>query len=67
MRTCGLQPELHRTGGGADANVLASKGARAITLGIGMANFHSTEEYIRVQDLESTARLVEALVEEACE
>lgn len=66
MDACGLIPTLHRTGGGADANVLGQKGARAITLGIGMTNFHSTDECIRTDHLEETARLVEALVAEAC-
>lgn len=65
MSACGLAPMLHRTGGGADANVLGQKGARAITLGIGMTNFHSVDEFIRTDHLEDAARLVEALVEES--
>lgn len=65
MTACGLTPVLHRTGGGADANVLGQKGARAITLGIGMANFHSVDEFIRTDHLEETARLVEAIISAA--
>ncbi|WP_165252659.1 M20/M25/M40 family metallo-hydrolase [Adlercreutzia sp. ZJ304] len=67
MHSCGLQPNMHRTGGGADANILGRCGACAITLGIGMTNFHSVDEYIYVQDLEDSARLVEALIKEAVE
>lgn len=63
-RAAGLEPRLARTGGGADANVLGAKGACAVTLGIGMANFHSTGEFIAVRDLEDSARLVEALIAE---
>ena len=63
-RAAGLVPRLARTGGGADANVLGAKGCQAVTLGIGMANFHSADEFIPVRDLEATARLVEALIAE---
>ena len=63
-RAAGLVPRLARTGGGADANVLGAKGCQAVTLGIGMANFHSADEFIPVRDLEATARLVETLIAE---
>lgn len=64
-RTAGLEPRFHRSGGGADANALAPRGVRAVTLGIGMANFHSVDEHIAVADLEGTARLAEELVRQA--
>lgn len=60
----GLQLRLATTGGGADANVLVMKGANAVTLGIGMANFHTCDEYIKVRDLQDSARLVEAIIAE---
>ena len=60
----GLKLRLATTGGGADANVLAMKGANAVTLGIGMANFHTCDEYIKVRDLQDSARLVEAIIAE---
>ena len=63
-RAAGLVPRLARTGGGADSNVLGAKGCQSVTLGIGMANFHSADEFIAVRDLEATARLVEALIAE---
>ena len=61
-RAAGLTPRHAISGGGADANVLAAKGADAITLGIGMTNFHSVDEYIEVADLQAMARYVEAIV-----
>ena len=63
-RAAGLEPRYHHSGGGSDANVLAARGVRPITLGVGMASFHSTDEHITVADLEGTARLVEALLAE---
>lgn len=64
-RAAGLEPRFHRSGGGADANMLTARGVRAVTLGIGMTNFHATDEYISVADLEGAARLVEALIVQA--
>ena len=61
-RAAGLEPRLRRSGGGADANVLCARGVPALTLGIGMEAYHSTDERIAVSDLEGTARLVEALI-----
>lgn len=64
VTSAGLEPHFHHSGGGADANVLAACGVRPVTLSVGMANFHSLDEYIAVADLENSARLVEALVAE---
>ena len=46
--------------------LVAGRGTRmgAITLGIGMTNFHSVDEYIEVADLQNMARYVEAIIAE---
>lgn len=64
-RAAGLVPALRASGGGADANILAGRGVRAITLSTGMANYHSADEYITLENLNGCARLVEALILEA--
>lgn len=66
-RSCGLEPAMANSGGGADANAFATKGVAAITLGIGMANYHALDEHIAVRDVEDTARLAEALIVQAAE
>ena len=66
-RAAGLEPRFHRSGGGSDANVLAARGVRPVTLGVGMAAFHSVDEHIAVDDLEGAARLVEALIAEGAQ
>lgn len=63
-RAAGLEPKTTVSGGGADANLLSTKGAKAITLGIGMTAFHSLDEHIAVADIEGTERLIEAIVAE---
>lgn len=55
----------HRSGGGADTNILAGRGIEAITLGIGMTNFHTLDEYITIEDLEGITRLAKELIREA--
>ncbi|MGI6045667.1 MAG: M20/M25/M40 family metallo-hydrolase [Eggerthellaceae bacterium] len=62
VESIGLEPVLASSGGGADANVYCSHGLLAITLGIGMTNYHSVDEYISVKDLADSASLVEALI-----
>ncbi|MEG0759744.1 MAG: M20/M25/M40 family metallo-hydrolase, partial [Raoultibacter sp.] len=66
-RNAGLKPRASISGGGADANLLGTKGAQAITLGIGMTNFHTHDEHISVTDLEGTERFIEAIIAEVCE
>ena len=65
-QAAGLRTSLASSGGGADANILAGRGVSAITLATGMANYHSCEEYITVDNLDGCAALVEQLVLEAC-
>lgn len=50
------------TGGGSDTNIFNGKGLKAATLGIGMFNAHSVDEYIAVNDIVKTAELVAAIV-----
>lgn len=51
------------TGGGSDTNIFNGKGIKAATLGVGMFNAHSVEEYIAVDDLVKTAELVASIIE----
>lgn len=53
-----LPAALKGSGGGSDANIFSGQGRSCINLGIGMSRVHTTEEFIRVADLEKTARLV---------
>lgn len=45
-------------GGGSDANVMALHGVKAIVLGTGMTKVHTTEETLKVEDLNKCAELV---------
>ena len=65
-RAAGLEPKTTVSGGGADANLLGTKGAKAVTLGIGMTAFHSIDERIAVADIVGTKRFIEKIVAEFC-
>ncbi len=54
----GLDVELEKSGGGSDANFLNSMGIPTANLSCGMQKVHTTEEYIEIEDLFNTARLV---------
>lgn len=66
-QAAGLEPGFSVSGGGSDANIMRGKGARAITLSTGMSNFHCSEEFILVKDLEDTARFCEAAIRQFAE
>ena len=54
----GLKAETASTGGGSDANNMNQNGICAVVLGTGMANVHTVNEFITIENLENTARLV---------
>jgi tripeptide aminopeptidase len=58
----GLLTQTVITGGGSDANILASKGLNPLVLGTGMTNVHSTTESLAIADLEALTRLCIAIV-----
>ncbi|MRR31307.1 M20/M25/M40 family metallo-hydrolase, partial [bacterium] len=64
-RALGREPVLTRTGGGSDANIFNGQGFRCANLGVGMKKVHTTEEFIRIEDLVDNARFILKIIEEA--
>jgi tripeptide aminopeptidase len=62
MRKSGLTPQPIRYTGGSDANMYNAKGIPATNVGTGAQKPHSTEEFLLVEDLVSSAKLAYALV-----
>ena len=58
----GCTPLVTAGGGGSDANIWNQKGIPSVVLGTGMTKVHTTEETLKVRDLEDTARLALALL-----
>ncbi len=58
----GLEPQLHPSGGGSDANVFNKKGFSAVDLAIGMEKVHTVDEYILVKNLKNTVEYVLSII-----
>lgn len=64
MKNAGIEYKPKSTGGGSDTNILNKSGIKAVTIGMGMADSHSTEEHITIDSLEKTALFIENLIQE---
>jgi tripeptide aminopeptidase len=65
LESCGFEPKLALTGGGADANIFNAGGLPCVNLSDGMAHIHSPEEEIAVDDLARMVDVTLALVDAA--
>lgn len=45
-------------GGGSDANILAEEGFNSVIVGVGMENVHTVNEYLDLDELEKTTRVL---------
>ncbi|MCK4240731.1 MAG: M20/M25/M40 family metallo-hydrolase [Candidatus Atribacteria bacterium] len=58
----GLEPLLHPSGGGSDANVFNKKNFPSVDLAIGMEKVHTVDEYILIKNLKNTAEYVLSII-----
>jgi tripeptide aminopeptidase len=65
LERCGHRTRLARTGGGADANVFNARGIPCLNVANGMAEIHTADEHIAVDDLERMVEVTLALVDGA--
>jgi tripeptide aminopeptidase len=65
LESCGYTPELHATGGGADAHVFNANGIPCVNVANGMQLIHTSDERIAVADVEMMVDVTLALVEGA--
>jgi len=65
LERTGHEPSYALSGGGADANVFNDRGLACLNLANGMANIHTPEEQIAVDDLEAMVDVTLALVDAA--
>ena len=62
IEKAGHTPHTALGGGGSDANVYNLKGIETVVLGTGMTKVHTTDECLKIQDLNDTARVILALL-----
>lgn len=65
VKRVGLEPSTTLSAGGTDANMYIDLGVEPLVVSTGMTNFHSVDEYLKVEDLNNTARIAIALAREA--
>ncbi len=58
----GMNPLTYKGGGGSDANIFNKKGIGSIVLGTGMNDVHTTDENIKVSDLEQGAQWIKLIL-----
>ncbi|WP_425059305.1 Peptidase T [Sporomusa carbonis] len=61
----GLKAVIKASGGGSDANYFNSYGVPTVVLGTGMSQVHTTDEFIKEEDLYNTGELVVAIIKAA--
>lgn len=62
VKSLGCEVKTKSGKGGTDANVYNFRGIEALPVGIGMAKIHTTDEYIKIENLNNSARLALALM-----
>ncbi|MBS4194589.1 M20/M25/M40 family metallo-hydrolase [Lederbergia citri] len=63
----GRKPQLLKSGGGSDANVIAGFNIPTVNLSVGYEEIHTTNERMPIEELSKLAEMVVAIVEEASE
>ncbi|OIJ15992.1 hypothetical protein BKP35_03130 [Anaerobacillus arseniciselenatis] len=64
ITSIGRTPELKTSGGGSDANIIAGHGIPTVNLAVGYEEIHTTNERMPIEELEKTAELVIAIVQQ---
>jgi tripeptide aminopeptidase len=65
LARCGFEPTFALSGGAADANVFNERGVPCVNLANGMAQIHTPDEHVAVDDLEAMVEVTLALIEAA--
>ncbi len=63
LESLDITPKYEESCGGTNANVYSTKGIHSTVISVGMEAIHSVDEYIRIQDLVDTTKLLIKLVE----
>lgn len=53
-----IKPQFQATGGGSDTNVFFEKGITCLNVSCGMSNVHTTDEFIKISDMNNCAKSI---------
>jgi len=65
LSACGIEPFYALSGGAADANVFNTRDLQCVNLANGMAEIHTPDEHIRVDDISTMVDVTLALIDAA--
>ena len=60
FEACGFEPVTMPTGGGSDANIFSGKGITTLNLSTGMDKVHTTDEFIKIEDMVGITQFLSA-------
>jgi tripeptide aminopeptidase len=58
----GIEPAIQASGGGSDTNHFNNNGIPAVNLSVGMEKVHTSEEFIRIDDLVTAGQMVVEII-----
>ncbi len=62
LRSLGLEPTMHPSGGGTDGNIFRRRGISAVVVGMADHDMHTVRESVTIPDLVDAAHLCETLL-----
>lgn len=60
----GVECITKSTGGGSDSNIYNEKGYKALTIAVGMTKVHTKDEFIEIEDMVNTTKIVIEILKE---
>ncbi len=58
IKKLGIKPRIVSSGGGSDVNVFNSKGKKSVNLSSGMEKIHTSDEFVKVEEIVKLAELI---------
>jgi tripeptide aminopeptidase len=58
IKKLGIKPRIASSGGGSDVNIFNSKGKKSVNLSSGMEKIHTSDEYVKVEEIIKLAELI---------
>lgn len=58
----GIECKKVSSGGGCDANIYSGRGIVSINMGIGMSKVHTTEEFIKIEDIINCTKIIYEII-----
>jgi len=58
IKKLGIKPKIVSSGGGSDVNIFNSKGKKSVNLSSGMEKIHTSDEFVKVEQLVKLANLI---------